>query len=545
MFTRRQFTRRGRHAATTLAAPAILRAQTVFRRYPFSLGVAAGDPSPDGFVIWTRLAPEPLDPHGGMAMAPWPVKWEVASDERFATHRRPAARRWRGPSSPIAVHVEVAGLQPDRPYWYRFSVRRRAQHPRARAHAPARLGAARRRCASASAAARATRTAITPPIAISPARSSPSSIHYGDYIYEYRGGAVRRGPGWRAGPSRSARSKARRSTIIADYRRRYAQYKADPDLQRAHAAHAFFMTYDDHEIADNWVQDIDDGGRPPEIFRTRRAAALQAWYEHMPVRRALMPRYGAVALHRSARFGDLAEMDFLDTRQFRSDQPCGDGFKPVCAGGDAPERDRARRRAGGVAGAQSRAARPRWNCLAQQIMMMSIDRRERDDEPAPILNMDSWAGYEVPRARLLARMRGLDNVVVLTGDEHQNFAGLLNDGDRPVGGRVRRDLDLERRRRRGPAPGQRPHPRRTIPQLKFINDQRGYLTCDVTPDEWRTNYHGDGPGLDARAGRSASGRRLRWRAARLRCARLHPRAARPVPARSGRALPSEAPAFAG
>ena len=112
---------------------------------------------------------------------------------------------------------------------------------------------------------------------------------------------------------------------------------------------------DDHEIADNWVQDIDDAA-PPEIFRIRRAMALQAWYEHMPVRRASMPRYGEVAMHRSARCGDLAEIDILDTRQFRSNQPCGDGFKPVCADVRAPRRDRARRRAGGVAGAQSCSA---------------------------------------------------------------------------------------------------------------------------------------------------------------------------------------------
>ena len=119
---------------------------------------------------------------------------------------------------------------------------------------------------------------------------------------------------------------------VADYRQRYALYKSDPDLQRAHAAHAFFHSFDDHEIG----RQLGAGHRlaarsPPEIFRIRRAAALQAWYEHMPVRRASMPRYGEVAMHRGARYGDLVEIDILDTRQFRSNQPCEDGFKPVCA----------------------------------------------------------------------------------------------------------------------------------------------------------------------------------------------------------------------
>ena len=118
MITRRTFIAGA--AATAFAAPAILRAQTIWRDYPFSLGVAAGDPAPDGFVIWTRLAPDPLDLHGGMAMSPMPVSWEVADDTRFANvvARGEAVAR---PELAHSVHVEVSGLQPDRPYWYRFN----------------------------------------------------------------------------------------------------------------------------------------------------------------------------------------------------------------------------------------------------------------------------------------------------------------------------------------------------------------------------------------------------------------------------------------
>jgi alkaline phosphatase D len=480
MFTRRHFIAGA--AATAFAAPAILRAQSLFRRFPFSLGIAAGDPSPDGFVIWTRLAPEPLEQHGGMAMAPMPVKWEVASDERFATKVAQGEAVAR-PELGHSVHVEVAGLQPDRPYWYRFivgterSVQGRARTLPLASSSPSALRFGVAGCQSWDDGYYTAYRHL--------AREDLAFVyHYGDYIYEYRAGATRVGRG--GGLVVAARETIGQTLYdLADYRQRYALYKTDTDLQRAHAAHAFFMSYDDHEVADNWVQDIDDD-TPPEIFRTRRAAALQAWYEHMPVRRALMPRYGEVALRRAARFGNLAELDFLDTRQFRTNQPCDDGFKPACPG--VTDANAA------VLGAEQEAwlarnlARRdvRWNCLAQQIMMMSLDRRTRD-EPGPVLNLDSWAAYEVPRRRLLSRLRGLGNVVVLTGDEHQNFAGLLHDRDQAVGVEfVATSISSG-----GDGADVRSGSDRILaanPQLKFINDQRGYLTCDVTPDEWRTNY---------------------------------------------------------
>ena len=480
MITRRHFITGA--AATAFAAPALLRAQTIWREYPFSLGVAAGDPSPDGFVIWTRLAPEPIAEHGGMAMAPMTVAWEVADDSRFANivARGDSVAR---PELAHSVHVEIAGLQPDRPYWYRFaaggesSIHGRARTLPATGSSPDALRFGVCGCQSYEDGYYTAYQHL--------AREDLAFVyHYGDYIYEYRGGPVR--------PSRGGALIAAVREVpgdalydIADYRRRYGQYKADPDLQRAHAAHAFFMTFDDHEIRDNWVQDIDDE-TPPDVFRTRRAAALQAWYEHMPVRRATMPRYGDVALRRAARYGDLVEIDFLDTRQFRSNQPCGDGFKPAC--GEVANANAT------ILGAEQEAwlARnlasrdTRWNCLAQQVMMMSLDRRTRD-EPEKILNLDTWAAYEAPRRRLLARMRGLDNVVVLTGDEHQNFAGLLHDGDQPVA------VEFVATSISSGGDGQdlRPGSDRILannPQLKFINDQRGYLTCEVSRDEWRTNY---------------------------------------------------------
>jgi len=130
----------------------------------------------------------------------------------------------------------------------------------------------------------------------------------------------------------------------------------------------------------------------------------------------------------------------------------------------------------------------RWNVVAQQVMMMPIDwRKAPTDGLSKLLNLDSWAGYEAQRERLLTRMRGLDNVVVLTGDEHTNYAGLLHDRDRPVavefvGTSISSDGDGE------DEPNWAARVIADNPELKFINNQRGYLTCDVSPDEWRTNF---------------------------------------------------------
>jgi alkaline phosphatase D len=315
--------------------------------------------------------------------------------------------------------------------------------------------------------------------------------HYGDYIYEYRGDMLRpgRGAGGLYVPVRQHLGQLIYS--LDDYRRRYAQYKSDPDLQRAHAAHAFFMAFDDHEVDNNWVSLIEgeDKPAPPEVFALRRQAAFQAWYEHMPVRRRSFPNGPAIQAYRSTRIGNLVEMNFLDTRQFRTDQPCGDKWGATCADINAANAAvlGAEQEAWLTRNLQSRDAR--WNVLAQQVMMMSLDRRRTaEEEPHKVVNLDSWAGYEVPRRRLLSRLRGLDNVIVLTGDEHQNWAGLLHDErERAVGVEfVATSVSSG-----GDGEDQRAGSDfilRSNEQLKFVNSQRGYITCDVTPNEWRTDF---------------------------------------------------------
>ena len=483
MFSRRQLLT----VATTaplIGAPALLKAQSWFAGYPFALGVTSGDPAADGFVIWTKLAPKPFEPHGGMPMVPLPVKWEVASDDRFKTIVASGEATAR-PELGHSVHVEVTGLQPDRPYWYRFALGS-DQSSRGRARtlplALASLASLKFGVAGCQNYEDGLFTAFR-----HLAREDDLNFvfHYGDFIYEYK----QRGPDYDKDglPEDQVRHHIGQDCFdVADYRLRYAQYLSDYDLQAARANHTWFSTFDDHEVENNWVGDHDWKDVPPEIFRLRRQAGLQVWYEYMPVRAAMLPRDGIITnMYREARFGDLLSIDFLDTRSFRSDQPCNDGFKPNCPGIDDSKAT--------VISAQEESwlvdnlkrGRTKWNCLAQQVMMMSLDRRRYADEKAKIYNIDSWAGYSVPRNRLLAKMRGLDNVIVLTGDEHQNFAGLLDNGDKTVavefvstsissggnGSDLRTGSDMMLKNN---------------PELKFINDQRGYLVCEVTPDAWTT-----------------------------------------------------------
>jgi alkaline phosphatase D len=480
MFNRRHFIA---GAAATALAPAILRAQSLWRNYPFSLGIASGDPAPDGFVIWTRIAPEPLAPDGGMGIGTAQVNWEVAADDRFreivATGEAPAR-----PELAHSVHVEVTGLQPDRPYWYRFEIQGE-RSIRGRARTLPLPGATPTALRFGVAGCQHYEEGYYTAFRHLAAEDVAFVYHYGDYIYEYGGDPLR--PSFGGDLIQPVRQHVGRMLYdITDYRQRYAQYKMDADLQRAHAAHPFLTAVDDHEVENNWVGIQPQDDTPPEIFRLRRAQAFQAWYEHMPVRRSSLPRPDGISLHRAFRWGNLAEFNLLDTRQYRSDQPCQDRWSTPCPDVNA---------AGATVLGEDQESwlnrnlsdrDTRWNVLAQQIMMMSLDRRTRD-EPEKFVNLDSWAAYETARQRLLGRMRGLGNVVVLTGDEHQHFAGTLHHRDEPVA------VEFVATSITSGGNGQdvRPGSDRILannPQLKFLNDQRGYVTCEVGPDEWRTNF---------------------------------------------------------
>jgi alkaline phosphatase D len=265
----------------------------------------------------------------------------------------------------------------------------------------------------------------------------------------------------------------------------------DPDLQASHASTAWFCTWDDHEIDNNWAGDKDQDGTPPEIFNLRRQIAMQAYYEHMPLRASSFPRGVRMQVYRNAAWGGLLDLNFLDTRSHRTDQPCGDKWATTC--------DAVRDPTAQVLGEAQEAwlfrnlarSQARWKVLAQQVMMMDLERREG---PEPGYNLDTWAGYAVPRARLLAHLRDrrIGNTVILTGDEHQHYAGeVFRDSRNPNGAPLAVEFVSTSISSGGDGVDQRADGRRYLaenPFLKFNNAQRGYLVCDVSPQTWRSEF---------------------------------------------------------
>lgn len=472
---------RGATAAAALAAiqPAVsarVWAQPVFRHYPFSLGVASGDPWPDGVVIWTRLAPEPLA-GGGMPRRAVEVGWEVAADSAFRTIAARGTTLAR-PELGHAVHVEVGGLQPARPYWYRFragaetSPTGRTRTAPAAGEAPARLRFVNAGCQHYE------HGYFTAWRHVAEEPELDFVFHYGDYIYEYRarGGAP--------GGTRAVRQhQGDEIHTIDDYRNRYALYRLDADLAAAHAAHPFLVSFDDHEVDNNWAGEHseEDGSArfpvavPPEIFALRKQIAFQVWYESMPLRRSALPRGPSITAHRRLRYGRLADIHVLDTRSYRSDQPCGDVTAAPCAEVNRPDAQMlgAEQEAWLLRNLEDRHAT--WQVLAQQVMIM--DRDLGDDIRGRVISMDKWDAVPAARARLLAgvRQRGAANLVVLTGDLHNAWAGVVREGGE--GPALMTEFCASSMSSNGDgseAVGATPTVLRRNPHIAFFNNRRGY-----------------------------------------------------------------------
>jgi len=459
----------------------------VFAEYPFQLGIASGDPLPDGFVIWTRLAPRPLEIGHGMPSQPMLVNWEVASDRGFNTVVRSGEAVAR-PELAHSVHVEVEGLEPGRDYFYRFSAGRE-RSPSGRAKTAPAAGAHVAQARFGIVGCQAYEQGFYTAHRKIADENLDFVFCYGDYIYEGRGNRTYTGSGGTMDNPRQHLGGEIYS--LDDYRRRYAQYKMDSDLQASHASAAWFTVWDDHEIDNNWVSDLDQDGTDPAVFALRQAAAMQAYYEHMPLRRSSFPRGASMQLYRRAVYGDLLDLNLLDTRQFRTDQPCNDRFNSACDGIN----DRNAQVLGEAQEAwllnNLNRSEATWKALAQQIMVMDLDRNPGEDYG---VNTDSWAGYRVPRERLLRHIRDrrIANTVVLTGDEHQNYAGeLYLDGRNPEGAPIATEFVATSISSGGDGQDQRSDQAdflRANPQLKFRNSQRGYVVCDVTPDRWQTEF---------------------------------------------------------
>ena len=412
-------------AGALLAAPALLRFPLASAQSdPFALGVASGDPWPDGAVLWTRLmlGPDPGEPPALAAAA----HWEVAEDEKFRTIVR-AGSETAAPDLAHSLHVELRGLKPGRFYWYRFhhagatSPAGRTRTAPAPGYAPDRLTFAFASCQQYEQGYYAAHRHL--------AREDLDFVLFlGDYIYEIS-----------YGRTRVRQHGAPAPTTLPEYRRRYALYKSDRDLQASHAAFPWALVWDDHEVENDYAGDRPEKlDQTPEQFLKHRAAAYQAYYEHLPLRLGQRPTGPNAQLYRTLGFGRMAAVALLDDRQHRSYHACP---KPGRAGanvvGDecAERTDPARTMLGA---AQERwfaermaAGGVRWSVIAQQTLVSQFDENEGQGRR---FWTEAWDGYPAARRRMIEAIAEtkVPNPLIVGGDMHTFFAcDVKRDFDRP------------------------------------------------------------------------------------------------------------------
>lgn len=463
--------------------PTVVWATPTFKQNPFNLGVASGEPSSDGFVIWTRVIPKPLQIDGGMPNKSVEVQWEIASDPEFKSIIQSGVEIAH-PDLAHSVHVEVEKLDSSSSYWYRFkladyvsTVGKTKTLPTATQHLNA-VTLAVVGCQNYEAGY------FTAYDYLSKESGIDAVYHYGDYIYE---GGI--GHGSSRGYDDLRVSVAERRHIneepfnLKDYRLRYAQYKTDPHLQKAHAVFPFIITIDDHEIVNNWAGLHDANGMPEAEFIKRRAAAFQAWYEHIPVRRSQQPKDHNLLTHRSFDFGNLLRLSVLDTRQHRDNRLCTVAQKKEGITWCRKESTETETMLGVEQEKwleQQMQHNKRWNVLAQQVMLMPYDRQKKRDGKVSISGKDSWDGYPIARKKFIQSLKKYPqhNNIILTGDIHQYFVGVLPENPLDFSSKaLATELLTTSISSSGNGikirPGQEYLLERN-PHMQYINDQRGY-----------------------------------------------------------------------
>ncbi|CDQ41958.1 MULTISPECIES: alkaline phosphatase D family protein [Virgibacillus] len=453
-----------------------------FTGYPFKLGVASGDPLSDSVVLWTRLAPEPLN-NGGMPSYNVPVEWEISEDKHFKhiiNHGTELAR----PELAHSVHVEVFDLEPNRDYYYRFKAGYEVSPIGKTKTLPA-PGENLGKLSFAFASCQQFEHGFYTAYKHMAEEKLDFVIHLGDYIYEY-------GPNEYVATTGNVRTHSSPEIMsLDDYRNRHAQYKTDKYLQSAHAAFPWIVTWDDHEVENNYADDIPERDQSVEEFIRRRIHAYQAYYEHMPLRESSLPQGADMNLYRRFTYGDLIEFNVLDTRQYRDNQANGDGIKPPNEESTDPNRTLLGNEQENWLLEGLGRSNARWNVLAQQIFFNQLNN---DIDGEVLYNMDAWDGYSANRDRILEYVQENDvkNLVVLTGDVHANWAGdIKTDFDDPdsatlgsefVGTSITSGGDgSEKRQDTDAILEENPH-------IKFFNDFRGYVRCQVTPEKWTADY---------------------------------------------------------
>ena len=408
-------------AASAAATPWTGRAfgqAPVFLNDPFQLGVASGDPTPDGAVIWTRLAPNPLEFDGGMPDEPVELGWEVAEDESFRRILQ-SGRTLARPDAAHTAHVEINGLPPARPVFYRFHAGE-AVSPIGRFGTSAGYGAPLDRLRIAWASCQHYEQGFFTAYRDMVAQQPDLIIHAGDYIYESSWGPQIR------------RHATPEPYSLGEYRQQHALYRLDPDLRAAHAAAPWLFIWDDHEVDNDYAGDISEEPDvdPADFFR-RRVAAYKAYFEHMPLRRrSRLEAGGRMRIWGASAHGDLAEIFLTDGRQFRSPMACpsetdrgGNIIPESCPDLADPARTYLGASQERWLGGSFGRGPARWNIIVQPTLFSPYRGATAGDQPG--VWSDGWDGYPLARQRLtdmLAR-RPDANPIILGGDTHCYWVG--------------------------------------------------------------------------------------------------------------------------
>ena len=482
------FSRRDLIASHALLALAT-RSSAIGSANPFTLGVASGEPWPDGMVLWTRLAPDPISGDGGMPATPVSIRYELAADPHFTNvlrHGDVIAEPFWGHS----VHVEIAGLAPGRPYWYRF-IAGGFTSPIGRTRTAPALGAKVDHARFCYGSCQRWEVGYYSAYSHMVAEEPDAIFFLGDYIYE--AAPVKDLLRLHAGPE---------CTDLASYRIRYSQYKTDPLLQAAHAVAPWIVTWDDHEVANDYAKDLDEKNSDPVAFRKRRAAAYHVYYEHMPLRRHARPAPdGFTELYRTIDWGSLAQFQVIDDRQFRDGRACQPPeliaehkqykvLVPDCAEIHDPKRTMLGARQEAWLGHKLASTKAQWNLLAQQTIMSSLRRVDPTNPKGPeVFSTDVWAGYTGPRDRILKQwVNGkTPNPLALGGDIHSFLAAdmrLTPDGPpiapEFVGGSITTLFNDPYLKMESARSG-----------IAYAeNEVRGYGRVDLTPKEAKITFRG-------------------------------------------------------
>ena len=483
-FNRRTFLRQGMHVTTLLAASTLSASALGATRLarvsanPFYLGVASGDPRPDSVVIWTRLARETL----GNALSrnePVAVDYEIAETANFSTiYRKGSAAAL--PELGYSVHLDLQGLSSGKEYYYRWMIGGEVSNVGRTKTAPA-LDATPESFRFGFASCQQYEHGYFTALDHMAKERFDLIVHLGDYIYEETWGA-----------NNVRHHNAPEIYTLDDYRARYELYKQDLDLQAAHASAPWAVTWDDHEVDDNYANFIAADEQTPKQLLIRRAAAYQAFYEFMPIRLPSGRQGASMQIYRPLQFGTLIDITILDTRQYRNDQACGDGMKPSCDQHREPNRTLLGEAQKDWLFKRLRTSDATWNVMAQQVMMGRLLRRNEQEEE--MFLMDIWDGYPDERDELLARLKAAQtpNPIVLTGDIHSNWVNnILSDFSNESSEVIATEFVGTSITSGGDGSDSSNTAAQTLSDnshVKFYNRQRGYVSCHLSKDLWQSDY---------------------------------------------------------